>query len=161
MKSIDESEYKKAAGLLRYDPKSGLMWREYTSSGWKVSGCVDRQQGYVLIKAGGSKLLKAHRLATYIMEGHVPQVIDHINGIRNDNRWCNLRGCTHAENIRNQKSLKKYKGVYARKDRRAASISYNGISHYLGRFQSDIDAAKAYNEMAIKLHGKFARLNIV
>jgi len=89
---IEESEYKKAIAGLVYDCTNGVIYRKYTSSGWKTVGCRDKDNGYILVRSNGSRLLKAHRLIYYIMEGKIPRVIDHINGNTSDNRWCNLRG---------------------------------------------------------------------
>lgn len=92
--------------------------------------------------------------------------VDHINGDRCDNRRANLRLCTKTENQRNSKKHKdgttsKYKGVSKRKGSRLykAEIRINGKQIYLGNFTDERDAARAYNEMALKHFGAFARLN--
>lgn len=89
---------------------------------------------------------------------------DHINGDPTDNRLNNLRKCTHSENMRNRRSLKKgskYKGIYFDKSRSkwVAQISINGKTTNIGRFYTDKQAAMAYNEFAIKHYGSFAKLN--
>lgn len=96
------------------------------------------------------------------------QVVDHINGDTLDNRRENLRACTNAENLRNQGARKKnvtgYKGVspqHRYPDRYRAEITANGEHLYLGLFDTPELAAIAYNEAAIRLHGQFARLNIL
>jgi len=55
----------------------------------KIAGCVDKRD-YVVINLDG-KAYKAHRLIYLLVTGIDPEQIDHINGICNDNRWCNLR----------------------------------------------------------------------
>lgn len=95
-------------------------------------------------------------------------VVDHINHNTLDNRKENLRICTHQENmknsIKNNKELtSEYKGVSwcNRHKRFRAQISLNGKTKHLGDFKNEIDAAKKYNEAALKYHGKFAILNEV
>lgn len=89
--------------------------------------------------------------------------VDHINGDRLDNRRCNLRLCTQAQNLGNQRTSKNnhlgVKGVtlFGSKFRARITINYKQI--YLGLFDSLEDAIIAYNEAAIKYHGEFAKLN--
>jgi hypothetical protein len=108
------------------------------------------------------KSLLMHRLIT-----NAPRhlVVDHINHNGLDNRKSNLRLCTRAENNRNSRSFRKktskYKGVSwdKRRNRFVASIRCNGKYYYLGRFNSQITAAKAYDKKAKELFGDFAYLN--
>lgn len=92
-------------------------------------------------------------------------VVDHINGNGLDNRRCNLRLATIALNLRNTPPLngRKYKGVSLDprplRKRWVANLNRgNGKSH-LGRFETEIEAAKAYNEAAKAHFGDFAWLN--
>ena len=89
---------------------------------------------------------------------------DHINGNGLDNRRCNLRLCTRAENSWNQCSRtgsSVHKGVHWHRSNRAwqANITVNGKRIHLGSFPNQEDAAHAYNEAAAKYFGEFARLN--
>jgi len=91
-------------------------------------------------------------------------VVDHINGNVLDNRKCNLRVCTHAENMRNTTKRRKgntsgYTGVSKCGKRWAASIGYRGKDIYLGTFGNKEEAARARDLKAIELHGEFASLN--
>lgn len=105
-----------------------------------------------------------HREIMGLMFGD-KRLIDHINGNSLDNRKCNLRICLHKYNMRNrkpQKGVSKYKGVNLdKKGKWKVQISYNGKIIYGGRFINEIEAAKRYNELAVKYHGKFAKLNII
>lgn len=91
--------------------------------------------------------------------------IDHINGNRLDNRKENLRFCDRTLNNANiglkRNNTSGYKGVRKNKqiNKWFASISAYKKVYYLGSFENKIDAAKAYNEKAKELFGKFARLN--
>ena len=92
--------------------------------------------------------------------------VDHINGDKLFNLRSNLRICTNQQNNRNTKSRKgsssKYKGVSwdARNKKWISQICIgNGTHKKIGRFVCEIEAAKAYDELAKKYHGEFAYLN--
>ena len=103
-----------------------------------------------------------HRVITNAPPG---MQVDHINGDTLDNRKSNLRICTRAQNQANRKrdrdSPSRFKGVHLRKDNQkyVAGIIVNGRRKHLGQFQSDIEAAKAYDAAAIALRGEYARVN--
>lgn len=133
---------------------------------WKING-----KGYAcrnIYLGGGRKNpkyrdKKMHRVILNAPDGLFS---DHINGIRHDNQRTNLRLCTAAENARNSGAAKhkvhsKYIGVtYCVRDKwYVAQLRQHG-KHLLRKgFKDEIDAAKAYDEAAIKYHGEFARLN--
>lgn len=91
--------------------------------------------------------------------------VDHINGDGLDNRRCNLRPATHADNMRNARlrvdNSSGFKGVTASKraGRWAAAIHVNGRRLHLGSFEDAQDAARAYDAAALTYFGEFARLN--
>lgn len=105
----------------------------------------------------GEKYL--HRLVTGASSG---EFVDHINGNKLDNRKCNLRICTHAENMRNQKVRKDCKtgvvGVRWDKNRMrwSAQISVNNKTIPLGRFDSFEEAMTARLNAEKKFHGEFS-----
>ena len=105
---------------------------------------------------------KMHRM---IFGNDLKLHIDHINGDTLDNRRCNLRICTHQQNMFN-KSISKsnksgYKGVSYMNTSKMykASISINRKTIFIGYFYYAKQAAKAYNIAAVKYHGEFANLN--
>lgn len=88
---------------------------------------------------------------------------DHINGDKLDNRAANLRHCTNAENARHRPrpvGKSGYRGVSVKKNGKfEASIMADYKRKSLGVYDQAIDAAKAYDEAAMKLHRSFATLN--
>lgn len=93
--------------------------------------------------------------------------VDHINGNRLDNRRENLRICTHQQNLFNSKlsaaNKSGYRGVsWDTNNRRwVVQIRLNGKPYYIGAFRDKHEAARAYNEHALKFRGEFAVLNTI
>ncbi len=111
------------------------------------------------------KYVLMHRFMLNLGKG---EMADHKNGNGLDNRRGNLRTCTHAENMRNSgipaNNTSGYKGVYycngtPRRKPWRADIYKDDRKYSLGYFETSIEAARAYNEAALKYHGDFARLN--
>lgn len=118
------------------------------------------------IERDGKVIYRKLGLAEFLM-GERPEgmEIDHINGISTDNRLCNLRFCTHAQNLMNRSKRKntdcKYKGVVKAYNGFKAQIVSGGKNYHLGTFKTQEDAAIAYNVAATKHFGEYARLNKV
>ena len=111
-----------------------------------------------------------HRLVWLLHYGNLPKDLDHINRIRTDNRIENLRESNHSQNMMNANKQKtnygrectsKYKGVSWDKKLKKwdARISLNRKIIFLGSFDSESEAAKAYNNKATKLFGVFKNIN--
>ncbi len=155
--------------ILNYDPLTGIFtWIKSDRGGWvgKQAGFIHdpdkKTGGYVVIGIQG-KSYRAHRLAWLYMMGSFPETgIDHINLIRHDNRFFNLRECTQAGNTANimapVTNTSGVKGVTWNKARKkwTAQITSEGIRYYLGIFSDKEDAIKAIQEARIKYHGEFA-----
>ena len=97
-----------------------------------------------------------------IINAPLGSVTDHINGNGLDNRRCNLRICSQAENARNRRKSKKtplFKGIQRLRSEWRAQIGHDGKTHHLGRFKTAEEAARAYDAAARILHGEFALLN--
>lgn len=130
-----------------YDSESGVLTRTRNN---KPVSSVD-VNGYVVAFFEG-KIYKAHRLIWAIMHGAFPpHQIDHINGVRHDNRFKNLRAVTQLENAQNKQHKFKtntsgYRGVCwnARSKKWQATISVNSKTIYIGVFSNPENAHLAY-----------------
>jgi len=110
----------------------------------------------------GDKIIYMHR-EVLSMDGSIE--LDHINGNTLDNRKANLRVCTSRQNSRNSRKRKgcssRFKGVFWSKNtgKWRASIKNSVKRIHLGYFESESQAAKAYDEKAKELFGKYAHPN--
>lgn len=114
-------------------------------------------RGYVIITINKRAYL-AHRLAWYYVHGAWPKSwLDHINGIKDDNRIANLREVTPSENFQNQRKAHKDSatgvlGVFLDRGIWRSKIQVNGKRIDLGRYPSPEQAKAAYREAKAKLH---------
>lgn len=131
---------------LHYDCDTGIFkWIKSDN----VAGTENR--GYILIRINNNRYF-AHRLAWLYVYGTFPKNdIDHINGIRNDNRLINLRDVTRSVNLQNLKKCYSNNksgllGVSWNKkaNKWQASIGLNGKLIYIGMFNDKYDAHKEY-----------------
>lgn len=162
--------------LLEYNPATGsLTWkrreeRSYRDKSWNSKYASKPAlnsvgAGGYLRGAIGKVNYQAHRTIWKIMTGEDPEEVDHINGVRTDNRWENLRSVPRFQNMRNQKKRRDntsgFTGVFwnpqAQKWR--ATIKDNGKSKHLGQFTDLAQAAQARKqaEQALGYHTNHGR----
>jgi hypothetical protein len=140
--------------VLAYSPKTGhFTWR--VTRGWKAPAGTragtPHARGYIALMVD-QKLYLAHRLAWLYVYGVWPvHTIDHINGVRNNNRISNLRDVTIQSNLHNQSTPYKsnksgLRGVSfeARSNKWYARIRVNTKSVMLGYFLTAQEAHAAY-----------------
>ena len=149
--------------VLDYDPETGIFTWTKTGSGIirKIAGSKN-SYGYINIGIN-RKIYRANRLAWLIIAGEWPKnFIDHINGIKDDNRWCNLREATNTQNKQNGGVYKNNnsgtKGVYYHKGNKKyfARITVNKEDIHLGYYEKKKGAIKIRKEAELKYFGKFA-----
>lgn len=158
--SKDEIEY--ILSVLSYNPNTGnFTWNESrgnTKAG-NIAGTKDN--GYIRVRVN-NKFYQAHRLAFIAMGQPIPEQVDHINGVRDDNRWANLRPCNNSQNQQNSRRGKNnksgYKGVHWDNNtkRWASQIYVNNKRIRLGHYDCPKKAHDAYCVAAREYHGEFA-----
>ena len=123
-----------------------------------------RAQRHICRADGVNTLQYMHR---FVLEASAGIEVDHIDGDSMNNCRNNLRPCSKAQNMCNQRpqgcGTSRLKGVYwhKRAGKWLAQIVCNNKNEYLGLFTSEEEAGAAYNNAAVRLFGNFARLNDV
>lgn len=147
--------HNKVLELFQYDPETGLFtYIKGVKGVWAGTVCTVRDNnGYVKI-GFNYRPWKAHRLAFLYMNGRLPDgEVDHINGIRDDNRWENLREVTHQQNLANRKILTKTNKtgvvgvcVCSATGKFRATATRKGKHIHLGKFDTLDEARRAREE---------------
>jgi hypothetical protein len=141
--------------LFHYNPENG----EFLRNGRRV-GFLVPPKNYRRVLVDGRQWLE-HRLAWLYMNGSWPcGQIDHINGVKTDNRIANLRDVTAAtnmENMRRPMSHNKSSGIlgvtWAKNEKKwKAQISVGGTTRHLGYSDTPEDAREIYLAAKRRLH---------
>lgn len=120
------------------------LWNSRNAT--KIIG--SKSHGYMEVRIA-EKLYKLHSLAWLYMHGEYPEQIDHINGIRSDNRISNLRPCKQDKNCKNSArrsdNTSGFTGVYFFKslNKWAAKIVSEGRQIHVGCFDTPAQANAA------------------
>lgn len=161
---IDKEDHKKVVYLDEDYPYQKRTTREWFIK--KDTECIRYAVANIRIAKNKWTRIRMHRLILGITDPRI--MIDHVNGNGLDNRKSNLRICSQAQNIANsrkidKKSTSRFKGVCwcKRLGKWEVTISKNYKQTYVGIFDSEIKAAKAYNKKAREIFGRFACLNKV
>lgn len=145
--------------LISYNKESGIFTWLVNRNKTRIGDTCGHKssQGYVRICLN-YKMYLAHRLAWfYVTKTWPDQQIDHINGVRDDNRFCNLRDVSNSENQQNQTRAQKDSasgllGVYRNGENWKAVICINQCNTHLGTYATKELAYEAYLVAKRELH---------
>lgn len=151
--------------LLSYDPETGIFVWLKTNTNIVPAGTTAsiglNADGYRFLKID-KKSYSQGRLAWFYVHGKWPiGVIDHMNGVRSDNRLSNLRDVSISYNTHNSKKVHRNNklgilGVNKRPTGRyQASITVGKKKKFLGTFETAHEAGEAYLKAKAELHGGF------
>jgi len=141
--------------IFNYDPETGIFTYKISTCNCVKAGAIagSPSHGYLTVMYKGRNY-KLHRLVFLLESGMFPEEqVDHINGVRSDNRRCNLRLASNAQNCQNKSA----KGVIFYRNRYVAYAYHNNKSYYLGRYESFEEAKKVSEEKRKELKGEFYR----
>lgn len=147
--------------LFNYNKETGLLERKQRNGRMSAGSSVGtKTYGYIQIQIDGV-IHKAHRVIWLYVHGELPICdIDHINGIRDDNKISNLRLASRSDNMQNQRRSRlsngtsQYLGVHkhSKINKFVSQIKVDGKVLHLGCFNTDVDAYNAYLLAKRKYH---------
>jgi hypothetical protein len=167
---VDDEDYHFLVGLKKwYASKCGKsIYAEKRLSDkqmFELNNYLEKNNKNIVLK----KILLMHRL---IMDAGPGTFVDHIDGNGLNNKKENLRFCSKSQNSQNKSkktnSYSVYKGVFKLKQKNLkktwrAYIFDSDVKKRItiGYYETEQDAAIAYNQKAIELYGEFAKLNVI
>ncbi|QHJ81556.1 MAG: hypothetical protein [Bacteriophage sp.] len=149
--------------LLHYDPESGKFTRLKTAGRYvsgTIAGSID-DEGYLRISIDG-KHYRSARLACLYINGEMPIEADHINRIRHDDRWVNIRQADRRQNAANRKiqsnNTSGVKGISwdKRRNQWGVNATIGGKLRWFGYFEDMELAELVASEVRSKIYGEFA-----
>lgn len=156
-------DYNQETGIFLIREIPGDKWFNWRHGGKIAGTSIKKPTDYVRLCILG-KCFYAHIIAWLYVTGEFPKdEIDHINGIRSDNRFENLREASHSENGKNRGLSKNntsgYKGVsfHRRSGKWKVKVGFNGKGYCPGVYTTKEEAAQVYEKTAKELHGEFMR----
>lgn len=136
----------------------GVLYWKQRRKNWVHVGMkagTKNSNGYINIRVD-NRMMKAHRLIFAYHYGYFPEFVDHINGIKDDNRIENLRACTRSQNGQNKKNASKTRNVFFKKGRYGVALNVGGKNKHIGYFGSQEDAINAAQQARQTYYGEFA-----
>ena len=172
MAKIDWDEL---VSYIAYDAETGkAFWKERLLSSFKTPaackrwnkqffgkelGCAD-SEGY-RVACFKRVQFKVHIAIWYLYYGVLPEnLLDHEDGVRDNNKIKNLRKATNTENQWNAKPrencVSSHKGVHFYRGKWVSRIQISRKRVFLGRFETEMEAHRAYQKAAQELQKEFA-----
>jgi hypothetical protein len=131
--------YTEAVNLFRLDPITGNLYRRYRGAESLIQATTPN--GYIVCMVR-RKQYQAHRIAWLLTHGKWPDHhIDHINGIKTDNRPFNLRDVPQAINNQNTRKARGYSEI---KGRYVVTVGLDKTQNYIGSYETSAQARAAY-----------------
>lgn len=145
--------------VLRYEAETGnfyWIYRDTHKSNLGKNASIVRSHGYLNICIDGNYYY-THRLAWFYSHGEWPNVIDHIDGEKTNNKLENLRSVSQRCNLENVLKPRKHNksnllGAFKTKSGFNSRLGYNKKSIYLGHFKTAEEAHNAYVKEKRRLH---------
>lgn len=137
-------------------PKGGVKFRQGSRAGSR-----NKSTGYRCIGING-RIYQEHRIAWFLMTGKSPLLLDHKNGVKDDNSLDNLRPATESQNGQNRRAYSRVgtKGIHKLANGKyRVRIGMNGKRKLIGDFFSLEMARSAYALNAIESFGEYARIS--
>lgn len=152
--------------ILDYNPTTGIFTWKITTGPRSIAGSI---AGSVHNKDGKRRIIinkkpaYASNLAWVIMYGVWPNYeVDHVNRIKNDDRWVNLRPSNRSQNKANNNvysnNTSGFPGVSRCGSKWKAQISVFGKMMHLGVYSSPEEAYQMYKKEKVRIHGEFASI---
>jgi hypothetical protein len=166
----DTISHEKLLELLDYDAETGELVRRCNVRGLGPNRIGGRPRfegpnGYAAIGADSLKYLY-HRLVWFWHHNEWPEVIDHVDGDKQNNRIENLRACTQSQNLCNAQipsdNKSGFKGVSwsSSANKWRARCGLHKVQHNLGVFDTREEAAEAVRAFRSGLHGAYTNHGI-
>lgn len=151
---MDEDDYDRVVSVGKWSEENGYAVRQIRIGGRKSP----------------AKRIWMHRFVLGVTESYPVVEVDHANHDKLDNRKTNLRKVTKSENQRGRarnanKRSSSYKGVFHDPSPRGKKpwrvmIRVGGVLKSFGRYATEEEAARVYDQRASELFGAHARLNL-